>query len=70
MIHLRKVSDKKLLVALEISYVGDVMDVERVLRRADILSMAFELKCVSMVLAKEYTEGAVKKANECNLLLL
>ncbi len=68
--YLRKEAGKKILVALEVSNVGDIGDLERAVRRAQIVSKAFKEECIPMILAKNYTEGAIKKSEELDIVLL
>lgn len=68
--YLRKGNGKKILVALEISHVGDIGDLERAVRRAQIISKAYKDECIPMILAKSYTEGAMQKSKEMDIILI
>ncbi|MGC8872533.1 MAG: hypothetical protein ACP5QC_06640 [Caldimicrobium sp.] len=68
--YLRKDSKKNVLIAVEVSYVIDKKDVERVFKRAEIISRAYQKECIPMVLGKRATKGALKRAEEIPVLLI
>ncbi|MGC9141811.1 MAG: hypothetical protein ACP5IN_05620 [Caldimicrobium sp.] len=68
--YLRKDSKKNVLIAVEVSYVIDKKDVERVFKRAGIISRAYQKECIPMVLGKRATKGALKRAEEIPVLLI
>ncbi|GAB6182356.1 hypothetical protein [Thermodesulfovibrio hydrogeniphilus] len=68
--YLRKDKEKKVMVAVEVSNVVDKNDVLRAKKRADIISTAFKVECISAVIGEDFTEGAKQTAEEVGVLLI
>lgn len=61
---------KEVLIAAEISFVVDRVDVERAKKRAEIISKALSQPTISAVIGKEFTEGAKEAAEELSVLVI
>lgn len=61
---------KEVLIAAEISFVVDRVDVERAKKRAEIISRALSQPTISAVIGKEFTEGAKEAAKELSVLII
>lgn len=61
---------KEVLIAAEISFVVDRVDVERAKKRAEIISRALSQHTISAVIGKEFTEGAKEAAQELSVLII
>lgn len=67
---LLKKEDKKVVIVGEVSIKTDTTDVERAYRRAEIMSRAMGISSIAVVVGKESTEGAIKRAEEIGVLLV
>lgn len=67
---LLKKEDKKVVIVGEVSIKADITDVERAYRRAEIMSRAMGISSIAVVVGKESTEGAIKRAEEIGVLLV
>lgn len=65
-----KKEDKKVVIVGEVSIKTDTTDVERAYRRAEIMSRAMGISSIAVVVGKESTEGAIKRAEEIGVLLV
>lgn len=61
---------KEVLIAAEISFVVDRVDVERAKKRAEIISRALSQPTISAVIGKEFTEGAKEASQELSVLII
>lgn len=67
---MRRNGDKKILIALEVSYVGDRNDVDRAFKKAEIIFKAYGIECIPAIIGEEYIEGANSYAEEIGVLLI
>lgn len=67
---MRKNGFEEIMIAAEISFVVDREDVERALKRAEIISKVFNKRTIPAVIGKEFTEGAIETAKKYNVLLI
>ena len=61
---------KEVLIAAEISFVVDRVDVERAKKRAEIISRALSQPTIPAVIGKEFTEGAKEASQELSVLII
>ncbi|MGC8795394.1 hypothetical protein, partial [Thermodesulfovibrio sp.] len=61
---------KKVFLIAEASVKADKRDVERAYRRAQIFKKATDTDTVAVVVCKEKTQGAIKKAQELDVILI
>lgn len=61
---------KEVLIAAEISFVVDRVDVERAKKRAEIISRALSQPTISAVIGREFTEGAKEASQELSVLII
>jgi predicted nuclease with TOPRIM domain len=66
---LREDSGKRITLVTEVSMKADRQDVERAYSRAKIIGRVLNLPAISVVIGKEYTEGAKEKAVEMGVIL-
>ena len=62
--------DKKVVLAGEVSIKADKVDVERAYERANVIGKALGLSAIAVVIGKETTEGAIKRADELGVVLI
>ncbi|GAB5047124.1 hypothetical protein [Thermodesulfovibrio sp. TK110] len=67
---LTKDPSKKVLLVAEASVKADKRDVERAYRRAQIFKKATDTETLAVVVCKEKTQGAIKKAKELDVILI
>ncbi len=65
-----KKEEKKVVLVGEVSIKADREDVERAYKRARIISKAMGIPSISVVIGKELTEGAIKKAEELGVIII
>lgn len=68
--YLRNNSKKHVLIAIEVSNVVDKGDIERVFKRAEIISRAYQMECIPMVIGRKATKGALKRSEEIPVLVV
>ncbi|MFN3481138.1 MAG: hypothetical protein ACK415_12255 [Thermodesulfovibrionales bacterium] len=61
--------EKKVVVVTEVSIKADRSDVERAFERGRIIEKAMNLPSISVVIGKEFTEGAEARAKELQVIL-
>jgi len=66
---LREEGGKRVGLVTEVSMKADRQDVERAYSRAKIIGRVLNLPAISVVIGKEYTEGAKEKAEEMGVIL-
>ena len=62
--------EKKVVLAGEVSIKADKVDVERAYERANVIGKALGLSAIAVVIGKETTEGAIKRADELGVVLI
>lgn len=67
---LRHNTEKKVLLAAEVSVVVDRTDVERAARRTKIIEKCLGIPGIPVVIGNEYTDGAKKAAEELQVIIL
>jgi len=67
---LTKDPTKKVLLIAEASVKADKKDVERAYKRAQIFKKASDIETLAVVVCKEKTQGAIKKAQELGVILV
>ncbi len=65
-----KREEKKVVVVGEVSVKADLMDVERAHKRGEVMGRAMGLPWIAVVVGKESTEGALKKAEDIGVILI
>jgi hypothetical protein len=66
---LKEDSGKRVALVTEVSMKADRQDVERAYSRAKIIGGVLNLPAISVVIGREYTEGAKEKAEEMGVIL-
>jgi hypothetical protein len=66
---LKEDTGKRVALVTEVSMKADRQDVERAYSRAKIMGRVLNLPAISVVIGKEYTEGAKEKAEEMGVIL-
>ncbi len=66
---LREDREKKVVVVAEVSYKTDRTDVERAYKRSKVIEKVFGIPAISVVIGKEFTEGAISLAKELNVVI-
>jgi predicted nuclease with TOPRIM domain len=66
---LKEDSGQRVALVTEVSMKADRQDVERAYSRAKIIGKVLNLPAISVVIGKEYTEGAKEKAEEMGVIL-
>ncbi|MFN3395646.1 MAG: hypothetical protein ACK4Z9_02475 [Thermodesulfovibrionales bacterium] len=61
--------EKKVVVVTEVSIKADRSDVERAFERGRVIEKAMNLPSISVVIGKEFTEGAEARAKELQVIL-
>ena len=67
---LKTEKEKKVVVVGEVSIKVDRIDVERAYERSKIISRAFGLSVIAVVIGKESTEGGLERAKELGVLFI
>ncbi|WP_353683622.1 hypothetical protein V4D30_07005 [Thermodesulfovibrio sp. 3907-1M] len=67
---LTKDPTKKVFLVAEASVKADKRDIERAYRRAQIFKKATDTETLAVVVCKEKTQGAIKKAQELDVILI
>ncbi len=61
--------EKEVILVTEVSIKADKSDVERARERAQVIGRAMKLPALSIVIGKEFTEGARRRAEELEVIL-
>jgi len=67
---LRNNKERKVLIVAEVSVVVDKQDVERAASRTKIIEKCMGLPGIPVVIGKEHTEGALKRADELQVIVV
>ena len=67
---LRNNKERKVLIVAEVSVVVDKQDVERAYSRTKIIEKCMGLPGIPVVIGKEHTEGALKRADELQVIVV
>lgn len=66
---LKEDKEKKVAVVAEVSWKVDRTDVERAFKRSRVIERVLGLPAISVVIGKEFTEGAISLAEELNVVI-
>ncbi|HPD04534.1 MAG TPA: hypothetical protein P5130_07950 [Spirochaetota bacterium] len=67
---LRSDKERKVLIVAEVSVVVDKQDVERAASRTKVIEKCMGLPGIPVVIGKEHTEGALKRADELQVIVI
>ena len=67
---LRNNKERKVLIVAEVSVVVDKQDVERAASRTKVIEKCMGLPGIPVVIGKEHTEGALKRADELQVIVI